>query len=329
MSNTGVWEGQSKRIYIQEVGTRDGLQSESVFVDTDKKIALVNALSATGLAKIEVTAFVSPKAIPALSDADVVMRSIERNPAIVYTALVPNIKGAERAIASGTDELNLVMSASETHNLCNLRMTREQSFSGLVEVTQLAKAAGRRVNISLSCVFGCPMEGDVPVPTVFDWCDRFITQLGADGVTLCDTTGMANPRQVAEITRAFIERWPNTELTLHFHNTRGMGLANILAAIDAGANRFDTSIGGIGGCPYAPGATGNVCSEEVVHALGLMHYQTGVDLVKLIAAAKMLAPLIGHDVPSQIVKAGRSSDLHQRPANFDEIRERALRKNAA
>lgn len=329
MNRTSVWEGQQQRVYIQEVGTRDGLQSESVFVDTDKKIALVNALSDTGLAKIEVTAFVSPKAIPALADADLVMRSIERNAAIVYTALVPNIKGAERAIESGTDELNLVMSASETHNLCNLRMTREQSFAGLAEVTRLAKAAGRRVNISLSCVFGCPMEGDVPVATVFDWCDRFINQLGADGVTLCDTTGMANPRQVAEITRSFIERWPNAELTLHFHNTRGMGLANILAALDAGANRFDTSIGGIGGCPYAPGATGNVCSEEVVHALGLIGYNTGVDLVKLIAAAKMLPPLIGHDVPSQIVKAGRSIDLHERPASFEAIRERALQKTTA
>lgn len=329
MNRTSVWEGQQQRVYIQEVGTRDGLQSESVFVDTDKKIALVNALSNTGLAKIEVTAFVSPKAIPALADADLVMRSIERNAAIVYTALVPNIKGAERAIESGTDELNLVMSASETHNLCNLRMTREQSFAGLAEVTRLAKAAGRRVNISLSCVFGCPMEGDVPVATVFDWCDRFINQLGADGVTLCDTTGMANPRQVAEITRSFIERWPNAELTLHFHNTRGMGLANILAALDAGANRFDTSIGGIGGCPYAPGATGNVCSEEVVHALGLIGYNTGVDLVKLIAAAKMLPPLIGHDVPSQIVKAGRSIDLHERPASFEAIRERALQKTTA
>ena len=312
-----------KRIWMQEVGTRDGLQAEEAFVPTEDKIALVNALSDAGLAKIEVTAFVSPKAIPALRDAEVVLREITRKPGVVYSALVPNVRGAERAIESKADELNLVMSASESHNLSNLRMLREQSFAALAEVAARAKGQAA-VNVSLSCAFGCPMEGDVPESVVLDWCRRYVEEMGAHGVTLCDTTGMAFPTQVASLTRAFRARWPDTELTLHFHNTRGMGLANVLAAIDAGADRFDASIGGIGGCPYAPGASGNVCSEEIVHALELMGYDTGVDVAQLVAAAKRLPALIGHDIPSQIVKAGRRLDLHPRPADFDAIRERAL-----
>ena len=163
----------------------------------------------------------------------------------------------------------------------------------------------------------------MPVPVVLDWCERYVSQLGTHGVTLCDTTGMAYPSQVAELTRAFRARWPDTELTLHFHNTRGMGLANVLAAIDAGADRFDASFGGIGGCPYAPGASGNVCTEEIAHALALMGYDTGIDLPRLLAAAGALPALIGHDVPSQILKAGRRLDLHPRPADFDEIVARA------
>lgn len=327
--NAHVWSGAGRRIYLQEVGTRDGLQAEAAFVPTEDKVALVDALSDAGLAKIEVTAFVSPKAIPALRDAEQVLREIRRKPGVVYSALVPNVRGAERAIESRAGELNLVMSASESHNLSNLRMTREQSFAGLAEVAAIARAAGVAVNVSLSCSFGCPMEGDVPLKTVLDWCGRYVDVLGAHGVTLCDTTGMAYPTQVAEFTAAFRACWPDTELTLHFHNTRGMGLANVLAAIAAGADRFDASFGGIGGCPYAPGASGNVCTEEIAHALALMGYDTGIDLALLVATAARLPALIGHDIPSQIVKAGRRLDLHPHPADFDAIRERALARDHA
>src|SRR5262245_894627 len=305
-----IWTGASRRIHMQEVGTRDGLQVEQAFVPTEEKIALVNALSQAGMAKIEVTAFVSPSAIPALRDAEIVLREIERAPGVVYSALVPNVRGAERAIEARADELNLVMSASETHNLANLRMTRRQSFDGLAAVVKQAQRAKVRTAVSLSCSFGCPMEGDVGEATVLEWCGRFIEELGAGGVTLCDTTGMAHPSQVAALVSAFRECWSGIELSLHFHNTRGMGLANVLASIDAGADRFDASIGGIGGCPYAPGATGNVCSEEIVHALELMGYDTGVDLARLVDAAGRLPSLVGHDVPSQILKAGRRLDLH-------------------
>ncbi len=323
MSASGVWQGAGRRIHLQEVGTRDGLQAEPVFVETAQKVALVDALSQAGLSKIEVTAFVSPKAIPALRDAEQVLREIQRALGVVYSALVPNVRGAERAVESGADELNLVMSASESHNLCNLRMTRAQSFSALSDVARAVQGSGVAINVSLSCAFGCPMEGDVPVQDVMDWCSRYVDALGARGVTLCDTTGMAYPTQVAALTQAFRARWPGTELTLHFHNTRGMGLANVLAAIDAGADRFDASLGGIGGCPYAPGASGNVCTEEIAHALGLMGYDTGVDLTRLMEAAGRLPALVGHDVPSQVLKAGRRLDLHPRPADFEAIAARA------
>ena len=323
MAANAVWHGAGRRIHMQEVGTRDGLQMEARFVPTEDKIALVNALSATGLAKIEVTSFTSPTAIPALRDAEIVMREIERRAGVVYTALVPNQRGAERAIESRTDELNLVMSVSETHNLANLRMARAQSFAALAQVVATAQAARVAVNVSLSCVFGCPMEGDVAEDEVFDWVQRF-ADIGVADITLCDTTGMAFPSQVERLVRAARVRWPGLVFTLHFHNTRGMGLANVLAAIAAGADRFDASLGGLGGCPYAPGASGNVCSEEVVHALELMGYDTGVDLAALVAAARRLPALIGHDIPGQIAKAGRRLDLHPLPEGFGAIRERAL-----
>ena len=275
--NPTVWTGAGRRIHMQEVGTRDGLQVEARFVPTEDKIALVNALSEAGLAKIEVTAFVSPQAIPQLRDAEVVLREITRQPGVIYSALVPNVRGAERAIDAEVDEMNLVMSASESHNLANLRMTRAQSFAALSARQRASPATGGvAVNVSLSCVVRLPDGGRCARGHACSTGARASsTRLGARGVTLCDTTGMAYPTQVAAHRRGrSAQRWPRTELTLHFHNTRGMGLANVLAAIDAGADRFDASLGGIGGCPYAPGATGNVCSEEIVHALradGLRH----------------------------------------------------------
>lgn len=317
-----IWEGAGRRIFMNEVGMRDGLQMEQAFVPTEDKIALVNALTDAGLSKIEVTAFVSPKAIPALRDGEIVMREIERRPGAIYTALVPNVRGAERAIDARTDELNLVMSVSETHNLCNLRMQRSQSFDALRQVIATAQQAATPVNVSLSCCFGCPMEGDVPQAEVLAWVQRF-ADLGVQGITLCDTTGMAYPTQVYAMVKAFKARWPTLGVTLHFHNTRGMALANTLAAIDAGADCFDASVGGLGGCPYAPGASGNACTEEMVHALQIMGYDTGVDLARVLAVAAALPALIGHETPSQIVKAGPRWQLHPAPAEFDDIKQRA------
>jgi len=324
---SAVWNGAGRRISICDVGLRDGLQMEARFVPTEDKIALVHALSAAGLRKIEVTSFTSPNAIPALRDAEVVMRNIERHPGVTYTALVPNARGAERAMESRVDELNLVMSVSGTHNLANLRMTSMQSFAALSQVVAMAQGAGVPVNVSLSCVFGCPMEGDVALSTVCDWVRRF-ADLGVRRITLCDTTGMAYPTQVAQVSAAALARWPDAAFTLHFHNTRGMGLANVLAAIDAGASRFDASLGGLGGCPYAPGASGNVSTEDLVHALELMGYDTGIDLPALLAAAHRLPEVIGHDIPSQLAKAGPRLALHPAPADLDALRERALARSA-
>jgi len=293
------------RVRFNEVGTRDGFQAEPRFVPTERKIALIDALSACGFAKIEVTSFVSPKAIPMLRDADEVMRGIRRAPGVLYAALVPNLRGAERAVDAGADELNLVMSASESHNRSNLRCSREDSYARIREV---AHGVGQRIRlqVSLSTAFGCPYEGGVPLPALLDWVER-LSGLGIQGITLCDTTGMAHPVQVRETVEAVRGRHPALPLTLHFHNTRGMGLANILAGVQAGVDSFDGSLGGLGGCPYAPGATGNVCTEDAVHMLHCMGHPTGIDLDRLLAIAGELPGLVGHEVPGQVLKAGRLS----------------------
>ncbi|HEY9280942.1 MAG TPA: hydroxymethylglutaryl-CoA lyase [Eoetvoesiella sp.] len=301
-----------KRIYIQEVAPRDGFQNEKNFIETHEKIDFINRLSESGFAKIEATSFTSPKAIPALKDADMVMHEIKRNPGVVYTVLVPNARGAERALSCNVDEVNLVMSVSETHNQANLRMTREQSFTQLSNVIDVVRDTDVAINVSLSTAFGCPMEGDINTYELFELIDRFV-QLGAHGVTLCDTTGMAYPTQVAKIAKQSKDLFKQVELTMHFHNTRGMALANTTAAIHAGIDRFDASLGGLGGCPYAPGASGNVCTEELVHMLELMGYDTGVDLEKILSISGRLPQMIGHDVPSQILKAGPRTRLHPAP----------------
>ncbi|WP_213909822.1 hydroxymethylglutaryl-CoA lyase, partial [Stutzerimonas nitrititolerans] len=235
----------SKRLYIQEVATRDGFQIEPDFVPTADKIALIDRLSQTGLAKIEVTSFTSPKAIPNLRDAEEVMRGIRRVPGVEYTVLVPNVKGCERALACAVDEINLVMSASDTHGLANLRMTPEQSLAQFREIIEVTRGSGVFVNASLSTTFGCPFEGEVPEPRVYELVQRLL-EIGVQGITLCDTTGMADPTQVERICREALSRWPDAVFTAHFHNTRGMGLANALAALNAGIDRFDASLGGLG-----------------------------------------------------------------------------------
>jgi hydroxymethylglutaryl-CoA lyase len=300
------------RLFIQEVATRDGFQNEARFIETDDKIALIDRLGACGFAKIEVTSFTSPRAIPALRDAEAVMHRIVRAPGVVYTVLVPNVRGAERALSCDVDEVNLVMSVSETHNRANLRMSRDESFAQLRGVIEVVSKTRVAINVSLSTAFGCPMEGDVPEEEVLSWVARF-TALGVHGVTLCDTTGMAYPNQVRQLAQRTRDRFAGLETTLHFHNTRGMALANTMAALDAGIDRFDASLGGLGGCPYAPGATGNVCTEELVHMLELNGYDTGVDLTRALEASAHLPGLIGHDVPSQLLKAGRRLDLHPAP----------------
>jgi hydroxymethylglutaryl-CoA lyase len=216
------------------------------------------------------------------------------------------------------DEFNLVMSTSETHNLSNLRMPREKSFAGLREVIENFGALVP-VNVSLSACFGCPMEGDVSQEEVMRWSQRF-ADLGVRGLTICDTTGMAQPAQVAAMCQNLQKQFPNLQLTLHFHNTRGMGLANVLAAVQTGIHRFDGSLGGLGGCPYAPGASGNICSEDAIHMLDAMGYDTGIDLERLLPIARHLPAVVGHTVPGQVAKSGRTTDLHPAPAYVHELK---------
>ena len=306
------------RIYFNDVVTRDGFQIEPNFIPTEDKVRLINELSECGFAKIEATSFTSPKAIPMLRDAEEVMGKIKRVPGVEYTVLVPNLRGAERAFESRADEFNLVMSISETHNLANLRMTREKSFASLAEVIRFVD--GRTpINVSLSTSFGCPMEGDVAEEVVEEFAKRF-ADLGVRGLTICDTTGMANPAQVTKMSEAIQKQLPNTQITMHFHNTRGMGLANVLAAVQSGITRFDGSLGGLGGCPYAPGASGNISSEDAIHMLDAMGYDTGMDIPRLLAIARELPMIVGHSVPGQVAKAGRTSDLHQAPDYVAQLR---------
>ncbi|MHC6225528.1 hydroxymethylglutaryl-CoA lyase [Pseudomonas sp. X10] len=302
----------SERLIVQEVSPRDGLQIEPVWVETADKIELIDQLSLAGFSRIEAGSFVSPKAIPALRDGEQVFTGIRRQPGVIYVALVPNLKGAQRALGAGADELNLVMSASQTHNQANMRMSCEQSLAAFTDIVALARGTSLSLNASIATTFGCPFEGVVSEDRVLQIVEAYL-ELGVDGITLADTTGMANPRQVHRLVQRVLEQLPATALTLHFHNTRGLGLCNVLAAYEAGARRFDASLGGLGGCPFAPGASGNICTEDLVNLCDEMGIETGIDLPLLLRLSRRLPALLGHEMPGQVAKAGRNCDLHPVP----------------
>ena len=300
------------RLYIHEVVTRDGFQIEPRFVATEDKIRLIDELSQTGLHKIEVTSFVSLKAVPALADAEAVMAGITRNPAVKYVALVANPRGAERALAAKADEIVLVVSVSESHNRSNVRRSTDESFAGFREIMAAVEGTGVKVACGMATTFGCPFEGFQPLDRILKFVDRLIG-LGVDSIALADTIGMGNPRQIRTVCDEVRARFPRYEFALHLHNTRGMGLANVVAGLEAGITHYESSLGGLGGCPFAPGATGNICTEDLVHLLEQMGHDTGVDLDRLIALARGLPALVGHEVPGQVMKAGKSTDLHPLP----------------
>lgn len=305
-------------LVVQEVSPRDGLQIEPKWVETADKIALIDSLSQLGFTRIEAGSFVSPKAIPALRDGDEVFRSIRRVPGVTYVALIPNAKGAERALAARADELNLVMSASQTHNRANMRMSCENSLAGFGDIVGLVQGARVSLNGTVATAFGCPFEGRIDENRVLHLVDAY-RELGIGGITLADTTGMANPRQVARLVARVLDLVPASALTLHFHDTRGLGLANVLAAYEAGARRFDASLGGLGGCPFAPGASGNICTEDLVNLCDEMEIPNTIDLARLLPLSRTLPALVGHEVPGQVAKAGRNTDLHPAPAYVAEI----------
>ncbi len=293
-------------VEVREVGPRDGLQNEPV-LPVAARIRLIDALSATGLRRIEAASFVSPTAIPPMAGAEEVMAGITRAPGVVYSALVPNVKGAERALAARADELEVVVSASETHNRRNVRRSVDESLAGARELIGLAHDAATPVEAIVSTAFGCPYEGDVPATRVARVA-AVLRDHGADRLSFGDTTGMATPRRVDEVLDALAaEGIPAEGVGLHFHNTRGTGLANVLAGLERGVTRFDASIGGLGGCPYAPGATGNIVTEDLVHMLDDMGIATGVDLDALLDCAHLAEDLVARALPSQVLRAGPRS----------------------
>jgi len=301
-----------ERVTICEVGTRDGFQIEPEFIPMDQKIEIVDLLSAAGMPRIEVTSFVSPKAIPQLRDAAEVMSRITRRPGTRYGALVPNDKGASNAVDAGVDAIHTVLSASESHNLANVNMTVAESLAKLRGVMEIAARARVPVQAGISTSFGCPFEGDVPLARL-SWVVQELVGMGARAIGLADTTGMANPRQITRILEHLMPRFPGVEWTLHTHDTRAMAIPNILAATEMGVTNFDSSIGGLGGCPFAPGASGNVCTEDLVHCLHAMGVQTGIDLDALVAVSHRVQAIVGRALPGQIVKAGKSDRRYPLP----------------
>ena len=290
------------RISVREVGPRDGLQNEDP-VPTEDKVELIDRLSATGVTRIEAVSFVRPAAIPQMADAEEVWKRITRAPSVRYSALVPNLRGAARALDSGLAEIEAVVSASDTHNRKNVNRGTEESLDDIAVIIDQAHQRGAACQVIVSTAWGCPYEGDVPVSRVIGVAGRAVAD-GADSISFGDTTGMATPRRVRELVGGFRDAHPDVPLNLHFHNTRGTGLANVLAALELGVADFDASVGGLGGCPYAPGATGNIATEELVHMVEDMGVATGIDLAAMIDAAADAERIIGRQLPSQVLRAG-------------------------
>ena len=290
------------RLSLREVGPRDGLQNEDP-VPTAGKVALIDVLSQTGVSRIEAVSFVHPSAIPQMADADEVWASIARSEEVRYSALVPNPKGALRALNAGFAEIEVVVSASDTHNRKNINRSTDESLQEITQIVELAHDRGATVQAIISTAWGCPYEGDVPIPRVLDVAARAV-RAGADTLSFGDTTGMATPGRVTQLVGEARMAHPEVGLNLHFHNTRGTGLANVLAALELGVSDFDASVGGLGGCPYAPGASGNIATEDLVHMVEDMGIETGIDLAAMIAAAADAERLVGHPLPSQVLRAG-------------------------
>ena len=301
--------GWPARATIVEVGLRDGLQAERAILPTETKLDLARQLIAAGIRHLELTSFVSPRAVPQLADAEELLARLGRPTGVEITALVPNAKGAERAVQARVDGMVVFLSASESHNRKNLNRGIDRSLADVAEVTMIGEAAGIPVHAALSVAFGCPFEGEVPLDRVVGIAEE-LAMLGIRRLSLGDTTGMATPPLVRERVEALRAKLPRLELALHFHNTRGIGLCNVMAGLDCGIDRFESSIGGLGGCPFAAGATGNVCTEDLVYLLEECGVATGIDLEAAIAVARAVERALGRPLPGQVMKAGPRLKLH-------------------
>jgi hydroxymethylglutaryl-CoA lyase len=292
-------------VRIREVGPRDGFQNEPEVIPTGEKVRLIDLLAATGLSRLEVTSFVRPDVIPQLADAEEVLGAIERPDGVAYSVLIPNERGLERALAHRDrfDEINVFLSATETHNRRNVNRSIGESLRGLGRTVGRAREEGLRCEGVISVVFGCPYEGEVPPDRVREIAESLV-EAGCEEVSFGDTTGMANPRQVGEFFGAAVERLDGVELTAHFHNTRGQGLANVLAALEQGVDSFESAFGELGGSPLTPGATGNISTEDLVSMLHEMGIETGVDLERLIEASRAVQELLGRPLGAHVLRAG-------------------------
>jgi hydroxymethylglutaryl-CoA lyase len=302
----------NKEVTITEVCPRDGFQSVSEWIPTEEKVRIINQLIDCGYKQIEVTSFVHPKAIPQLKDADEVLKRIKRSEHVKLRALVPNTRGLERAIAAGVDKVKLMLSASDSHSISNANCKTLEAFERFEPLVELAEKSGMKVGGSISVAFGCPYEGETPVERLVLICERY-RSLGIKEVSLADTTGMANPIQIRNNVRELMKRFPDFTFSLHLHNTRGMAFANAVAGWEEGIVHFDSSAGGLGGCPYAPGASGNIASEDLIHGFEEMGIYTGVSLDKVLVAAEDVQQSLPKYVDSFLLKAGKCSDLSASP----------------
>lgn len=305
---TAVPEGT--HITVCEVGTRDGFQIEKTFVPTDEKVNIINAMLAAGVRHIQVTSFVSPRAVPQLADAEDVLARIDRPSDAVFSALVPNARGAERAVRAKADEIHLVCSASDTHNRKNLNRPTRETLDGFEAVMPMAHEAGIAVAGGIATAFGCPFEGDVSPERLVEIARTYRDRFGVTKVGLGDTTGMATPNTVRAALRALRTELPDVAVNLHFHNTRGVGLACVMVGLAEGVTDYDASIGGLGGCPFAAGATGNISTEDLVYLLHESGYRTGIDLDALVSVAKRTERAVGRELPGQVMKSGHRLHLH-------------------
>ncbi len=301
-----------KRVTLVEVGPRDGFQNEKQFIPTDQKVHIINALSRTGLKNIQATSFVHPKAVPQLADAEEVMSRINRPPGISYRILTPNLKGVQRAIPFKPDKINLMMSVSESHNRANGNRSIEESLSDFERIVPMIREAGITPVGGMACTFGCPFEGKISIQQIERVVNRYIA-IGIRTITLSDTIGSANPKQVYEIASHLKDRYPEVEWPMHFHNTRDLALANILAAMEAGMTEFDGAVGGLGGCPYAPNASGNIATEDLVNMMAELGIDTGVDLDSILQVVEMVKGLVPHPLYSSLAKAGKPWRLIKAP----------------
>lgn len=303
MRNTTLFQSLPDAVSVYEVSPRDGLQNEAAQVSTYNKTRLVDALTDSGLTRIEVTSFVSPRWIPQLADAEELVRQVHRPETSRFSALCPNRQGLDRAIACGIGEVAVFLSVSESHNKRNVNKSVADSLAGFREVVQPAVERGLRARAYLSTLWGCPYEGEVDPKRGVE-ITRQLLDMGCYEVSLSDTIGVGTPRQTMRILEMFLDEFPSQKLAMHMHDTRGTALANVVVGLEMGIRTFDASVGGLGGCPYAPGAAGNLATEDLVYTLHGMGVQTGIDLERLLEAGRVASAIVGRDLPGKVLRAG-------------------------